>query len=359
MVVVRSIASKLIKCELLADQAKTQTVQTEENVVTIHTVKPGYLVNGKVSKLFENGIELSFLGGMNGTVFADHMDKGSIASYKVGEKVKARVISTDVASKTVTLSLLPHIVALKPQSPTTKIGETFKDVKVEKQIFGNSFLVRLGKDQLAFLHKSNTKEADDVLDEDSKILEDIKLKKKSKKKVNPEGGLSVGQQISQVRIKEHNYFDGRPILSMKEEVLTAAALNYDSIKVGDVTYATIESVDAVKKQVNLKISEFVKGVLTLEHMADHPLKVIPPKLTQVDKQIKVRIFAIENRTVLFTKKDTLMKEKVPIYDSPADLEKGDKVYGVVVGQTEYGFVLRSFGGVKGLLTFDEIKRSHS
>lgn len=327
--------------------------------MTIHTVKPGYLVNAKVSKLFENGIELSFLGGMNGTVFADHMDKGSIASYKVGEKVKARVISSDVASKTITLSMLPHIVALKPQTPTTKVGETFKEVKVEKQIFGNSFLVRLAKDQLAFLHKTNTREADDVLDEDSKILEDIKLKKKGKKKVNPEGGLAVGQQIPQVRIKEHNYFDCRPILSMKEEVLTAATLNYDSIKVGDVTYATIEGVDAVKKQVTLKISEFVKGVITLEHMADHPLKVIPPKLTQVDKQIKVRVFAIENRTVLFTKKDTLMKDKVPIYGSPVELEKGDKVYGVVVGQTEYGFVLRSFGGVKGLLTFDEIKRSHS
>jgi ribosomal protein S1 len=66
---------------------------------------------------------------------------------------------------------------------------------------------------------------------------------------------------------------------MKEEVLTASVLNYDSVHVGDNTYATIESVNAVTKSVHLKISEFVKGVLTLEHMADHPLKVIPPKLT--------------------------------------------------------------------------------
>lgn len=146
---------------------------------------------------------------------------------------------------------------------------------------------------------------------------------------------------------------------MKEEVLTASALDYDSINVGDITYATIESVNQATKQVTLKISEFVKGVLSIEHMADHPLKVIPPKLAQVGKQIKVRVFAIENRSVIFTKKDTFMKEKVPIYGSPVELGKGDKVYGVVVGQTEYGFVLRSFGGVKGLLTFDEIKRSSS
>jgi len=146
---------------------------------------------------------------------------------------------------------------------------------------------------------------------------------------------------------------------MKEEVLTASVLNYDSVNVGDNTYATIESVNAVTKSVHLKISEFVKGVLTLEHMADYPLKVIPPKLTQIGKQIKVRVFAIENRNILFTKKDTLMKEKVPIYSNPASLGNGDKVYGVVVGQSEYGFVLRSFGGVKGLLTFDDIKKSSS
>ena len=214
---------------------------------------------------------------MNGTVFVDHMDKGSILNYKVGEKVKARIISTDVASKTVTLSMLSHIVNLKPIVPAYKVGESFKDVKVDKLIFGNSFLIRLAKDQLGFLHKSNSKEADEVLDEDSKILEDIKIKKKAKKIVTD--GLSVGQVILQVRIKEHNYFDGKPILSMKEEVLTASVLDYDSVNVGDITYATIESVNAVNKQVSLKISEFVKGVLTLEHMADHPLKVVPPKLT--------------------------------------------------------------------------------
>jgi len=56
---------------------------------------------------------LSFLGGMSGTVFADHLDKASISNYKVGEKLKARVISTDIANKISTLSLLPHLIAFK------------------------------------------------------------------------------------------------------------------------------------------------------------------------------------------------------------------------------------------------------
>lgn len=70
------------------------------------------MVNSKVAKLFENGIELSFLGGMSGTVFVDHIGRESISNFKVGEKVKARVTAHDIASKKTTLSLLDHIVQL-------------------------------------------------------------------------------------------------------------------------------------------------------------------------------------------------------------------------------------------------------
>ena len=54
-----------------------------------------------------------------------------------------------------------------------------------------------------------------------------------------------------------------------------------------------------------------------------------------------------------------MKDKCTVFTSPSAVSKGDKVYGVVVGSSEYGLVLRSFGGVKGLLTFDDIKKSSS
>lgn len=55
-------------------------------------MKPGYLVNCKVTEVLENGLEVSFLGGFTGTIFADHIDKDSINSYKLGEKLVARLI---------------------------------------------------------------------------------------------------------------------------------------------------------------------------------------------------------------------------------------------------------------------------
>lgn len=50
-----------------------------------------------------------------------------------------------------------------------------------------------------------------------------------------------------------------------------------------------------------------------------------------------------------------MKEKVAITTSYSDLRPGSTVYGVVVGQTEHGFVVKTFGGLKGLLRHDDVK----
>jgi ribosomal protein S1 len=66
-------------------------------------------VQAKVAKLYENGLAVSFLGGMQGTVFCDHLSRDSIAKFKVGERIQARVISHDVVSKATCLSLLPHL----------------------------------------------------------------------------------------------------------------------------------------------------------------------------------------------------------------------------------------------------------
>jgi len=39
--------------------------------------------------------------------------------------------------------------------------------------------------------------------------------------------------------------------------------------------------------------EFVKGIFSIEHMADNPLKVIPPKFMKEGKVIKLRVFHVD------------------------------------------------------------------
>jgi len=126
-----------------------------------------------------------------------------------------------------------------------------------------------------------------------------------------------------------------------------------------VLAGTIEEVNAQDHYVVIALNEFVKGRLYLEHMADLPLKTMPPKLAQVGKLVKVRVFYIDLKTryIEFTKKETLLKDKAPVYQSYKEAGKGSKIVGVVVGQNKHGFIVKSFGGIKGLLTFADIKQN--
>jgi ribosomal protein S1 len=114
-------------------------------------------------------------------------------------------------------------------------------------------------------------------------------------------------------VKEINYFDGVPIVSLREEVVNTSALNYENIRCGDFISGVITLVDEQKGFVEVQVNDFVKGRLYIEHMADYPLKVIPPKYRDVGKSIKVRVFTAENRNLEFTRKETLLKTKVPVF----------------------------------------------
>lgn len=121
--------------------------------------------------------------------------------------------------------------------------------------------------------------------------------------------------------------------------------------------ATIDSVNDTKKQVTLRLNDFVKGTLAVEHMTDHACTQIPQRFLQKEKTIKVRVFSIEDRSVTFTKKDSLMKHDVPLYlpetgGLPA-IAPGDTVVGVIVARNEQGFIIRGFGEVRGMLPIDE------
>ena len=90
------------------------------------------------------------MGGHTATCFIDHLaeDEGSPLSYKIGQKLLARVMSVDPLSKKMTISLKNNLVNWKPTTATgdgelqkLSVGQVFEDVKVSKELFGGSYLV--------------------------------------------------------------------------------------------------------------------------------------------------------------------------------------------------------------------------
>jgi ribosomal protein S1 len=85
------------------------------------------------------------------------------------------------------------------------------------------------------------------------------------------------------------------------------------ITAGMYLSATIDKVH--KDYIKLKVNDFVKGNLHIEHMADNHIKTMPPKLCEVGKTIKVRVLHVDQakRYIEFTKKDSFMKEDAQVY----------------------------------------------
>ena len=115
-------------------------------------MKPGFLVSGKISKVFENGVEINFLGGIIGTCFIDHLQE-DITEYKIGKKITARIISVDTVAKKITVSMLKSIVNWTSHKPEYKIGQLVEKAKITKRIYGGSYMVDF-KNGSGFLHKT-------------------------------------------------------------------------------------------------------------------------------------------------------------------------------------------------------------
>jgi ribosomal protein S1 len=84
--------SKIIKCEIINREEVAKAMNSKE--LTIHNIKPGFLVHAKVQRTLDNGIEVGFLGGFSGTIFVDHLDKEP-NKYKSGDKLIARIVTVD------------------------------------------------------------------------------------------------------------------------------------------------------------------------------------------------------------------------------------------------------------------------
>ena len=163
--------------------------------------------------------------------------------------------------------------------------------------------------------------------------------------------------MEQVKVKEINYFDSKPILSMRQSLLKTDTLSFDTVKVGQFFQAVIEKIVPEKNYIQLSINNFVKGNLHIEHMADNAIKQMPPKFLEVGKDIRVRVLSVNpsKRSLEFTKKDSLMKEDAPVYQSYKEVKNGDKLVGVIVALNAHGYVITSFGSIKGLLNFEDVE----
>jgi len=275
------VGSKVIKCDLVCkenlsecvwqtggdkEEAKA-TIEATSSVISVSYLKPGFLVRSKVTKLYENGVEITFLGGLTATCFVDHLPN-DIDTYKIGQRLNARLITTDPLSKKTTASMLPKLVDWQPQLALPEelsVGSSVETGKVLKVVYGGSYLVQLpNAAHVGFLHKTHS-----IAKEPEEVKEGEKVEKEE---------LAEGQVLTSMKIKEFNYFDQLAILTLKEDIVGAQAVDYSMLKIGDAVRANVVKVNHDQGIVTLALNEFIKGTLHLEQMGgDTKFKLIPSK----------------------------------------------------------------------------------
>lgn len=85
------------------------------------------------------------MGGFKGTIFVDHLGaKDSPKQFHKGDKLLARLVTADPATKKFCLSLVPHLLSLKSagdlmSSEGVTVGKVFEGAEVEKVVYGHSY----------------------------------------------------------------------------------------------------------------------------------------------------------------------------------------------------------------------------
>lgn len=332
------------------------------DATTINTFVPGTAVEVLVSEIAERGLIGKVLGDLD--VTADHIHSGTgpngtdlAAKYKVGSKVKARVICTfpDAKKPKLGVSILDHVKSLKTISaqvegtekkpltalPISSLVEDCTVTGVEPDI---GLFVDLGIEGVpGFVHISRVKDGKvDGLYESS-------------------GPFKVGSK-HKGRVVGYNAFDGLFLLSFEKTVLEQPFLRIEDVPVGGVVNGVVEKLVVGENGVHgliLKLAEGISGLVPEMHLSDVRLQH-PEKKFREGMKVKARVLstAPSKRQIRLTLKKTLVNSDEKPIKSFDDVSVGMQVLGTIMNVLPNGAIVQFYGYLRGFLPLSEMSEAY-
>ncbi|KAI8717856.1 hypothetical protein NCS52_00862700 [Fusarium sp. LHS14.1] len=333
------------------------------DATTINTFLPGTIADVLVSNTDRRGFAGKIMGHLDVTADLIHSGVGPAgvsldSTYKIGSRVKARIICNFPAAKEPKLgiSLLPHITSLEQKRPTKttdakKLPTTVLPISslVEKctvrHVEGEiGLFVDIGIPGLSgFVHISRVKDGKvEALYESS-------------------GPYKVGSE-HKGRVVGYNQVDGLFQISFEKSVLEQQYLRLEDVPIGAVITGEVERVLVDEKGVSgliLKIAEGITGLVPEQHLSDIKLQN-PEKKFRPGMKIKARVLStnlVKNQMRLTLKK-TLVNSEAPIIKSYEDASVGMQVPGTIVKIQSSGAHIQFFGPVRGFLPISEMSEAY-
>ncbi|KAK5711455.1 rRNA biogenesis protein rrp5 [Elasticomyces elasticus] len=291
------------------------------------------------------------------------------AKYKIGSKVKGRIIWTlpgDDGARKVGVSLLEGALALPPPvgklaenaSPRQKmqaqgveqglkLSTVVEEAKVSFVLPERGLFLSLpgtdgGAGARAFAHISQISDTRiDVLSSSA-------------------GKYELGSS-HRVRVISYNPLDGLYYVSLKQSTLEQTYLRLEDLEVGEIVSGVVERLILGGKSgitgVLIKISEGVTGLVPESHLSDAALQH-PERKFREGVSVKARVLSVdlEKRHLRLTLKKSLISDEgsSAVWKGYEGLEAGMEGKGTVVKTMPTGAVVQFFGGVRAWLPAAEM-----
>ncbi|KZT75076.1 hypothetical protein DAEQUDRAFT_807332 [Daedalea quercina L-15889] len=325
-------------CSLTADPTTYNTASLTE-VTSVTSILPGTLVQSLVTAVVPDGLNLQVLGYFGGTVDQYHLVPGDPEqNYKVGQKIKARVLYDINASNPprFALSLAEHLIQLVPKSlvgsdltDAYPIGLTLDAVKVTRVETERGLVVEVSDGIEGYVHISHV--SDDHVPS-----------------LSPTSGHWKLGTVHKARVTGYYPLDGYLQLSFRQSVLQQKFLQVAEVQVGELIKGTVKKL--TDSALFVSISGTVDGVIWPNHYADISLKH-PQKRFKPGGSIKCRVLVVdpERRRIVLTAKKALLESPLPIVARLEDAEEGLITHAVVFRVSDKSVQVEFYNNLKAIV----------
>lgn len=332
------------------------------DATTINTFLPGTAVSVLVTGNSSRGISGKIMGHVDATADLIHSGIGPFgtdveAKYKIGSKVKARILCNFPTAKSPKLgiTLLPHLTSLTKKHPegpkrsslplqVLPIASTVEKCTVRHVEADIGLFVDVGVPGLCgFVHISRVKDGKvDALYETS-------------------GPFKVGS-THKGRVVGYSEMDGVFHLSFEKSILDQTYIRHEDVPVGAVMTCEIEKLVINEDGVNgliLKIAEGISGFVAERHLSDVKLQH-PEKKFRQGMKIKARVLSNDQikKRIRLTLKKTLVNSETPIIQSHDNVKVGMQALGTIIKLENRGARIQFYGDLRGFLPISEMSEAY-
>jgi len=326
---------------------------------TVNSILPGAAIEVLITQVSSTSLAGQVMGAINASADIVHSGAGTRntdieAKYKIGDKVKARVLFMLTQDDHVRfgVSVLDHVLKLAVRQSTdsqdplkalslSSVVEKAKIVNVDP---GLGLYVEIGvKGVLGFVHISRVS--------DTRI-----------ETLSADTGAFRSGTTHKARILGYNAIDGLFLASLEQSVIEAPFIRIEDLPIGGLVKGTVEKIVVNAAGVGgilLNLAPGISGLVPEMHLSDIHLQH-PERKFKEGVTVNARVLSTdpEKRQIRLSLKKSLVNSDAARWTDYETIKVGDSSLGAILKITAPGALVQFYGTVRAFLPVSEMSDAY-